>query len=112
MAFDPGIINQPQVEWKQPQEKLDRGVDFTDRLSGETSITLLSVTAVDTADGSDATAAIISSNPPPLVLPGTKTVQFRMQGGTTGKVYKVSVRAQGASGQVAEFDLELNVHEF
>lgn len=110
--FDPSLIALPAIAWKQPQEKLDRAVDFADRLDNAANITVAGVTAVDLADGSDATAAIIAATPAPFVPIATKLVQFRIQGGAAGSKYKITVRANGDSGQVAEFDIELNVVDF
>jgi hypothetical protein len=111
-TFDPDAIAQPAVAWKQPAEALDHAVDFSLRLKTAASIASCGITAKNKETLADATAEIIATNPAPQVLTGTKIVQFRAQAGTDGDVYLITVQAVANDGQVAEFDIELNIKEF
>jgi len=110
-TFDKTAIAMPGQAWKQPNEVLDLAVDFVERLTSAT-ITVGSVTAVELPDEADASAAIIETSPAPFVQPLSKAIQFRLKAGEAGKDYKVTVIANGADGQVAEYDLVLHILEY
>jgi len=97
---------------KQPFEKLDRFVDFSNDLPNSDLASIVSVTAIKKSDGSDATSTVIETiSPAPFIPPGTKKVQFRVKGGIDKVIYKITVRASGSGGQQLEADVWLNVKD-
>jgi hypothetical protein len=66
------------------------GFDFKARLPGETSLVSAVVSAIDTDDDSDATSIILVS--PNAVISGTRAL-FSLQGGVSGKKYKITMLA-------------------
>lgn len=79
----------------------DGGGPLTD---GET-LTAATVTATLQPAGTDATAALISDV---AVYQGTQ-VRYKLKGGTAGKDYQLTVRAETSNGQKFEERLPLKV---
>jgi hypothetical protein len=91
---------------KTPYIKSYFSVDFSQQLGLAEALQSATVTA-ETPDGTDVTAQMISSSPPPAIA-GSQVI-FWYQNGTIGQVYIVRVKAVTSLGQQLESDVEIHV---
>jgi hypothetical protein len=86
---------------KTPYEAFTCSFDFT-AVIGTDAMTLVSVTAT-AVNGTDVSNIIIASSPVPAIIPSTDKVAFRIQNGSLGATYKISVKViDSVNGQQFE----------
>ena len=94
---------------KQSSESSPAAFDFKDRLPSGMSVVSATVSAIDTADGSDATSLVLQS--PTASISGTRA-GFIVQNGTSGKTYKITMLAMiSGAGTLLEEQLLLIVDD-
>lgn len=95
---------------KQPFEALDCALDFQNVLAAGASIaSITSVTAQDTLTGTDSTAAVLATSPPPAI--SGSQVQFRVQDGADGGRHLITVRIVASNGEQFESEVKLIIEE-
>lgn len=95
---------------KQPLEKFYQGVDWSEALPEGRTIVVCTVSALDLADGSDATGVILGSSGAAIDSTGSKT-SVQLRGGTNHHRYKVTFRATLDDGEILEEDLTVVVED-
>ena len=99
------VLNPPIT--KTAFESYNCGVDFSKRVGTDT-ISIVSVTATNANTGSDATGSVIAASPTPFI--SAKSIVFRVQGGTAGQTYLISVRVlDSTTGETFDGQIYLTV---
>jgi len=96
--------------YKQPWEEVAAGtwgVDYSNDLKTGETITSATITVTD-SDGNDVTASLTSGSV--QISDGSK-VSIKFVGGTSGEIYKVTVRAISDGGSKYEAEFEIVVRE-
>jgi hypothetical protein len=90
---------------KQPGEKLDYDIDFSDWIpSGDTIVS--AIVSVEIQPD-----ALLVADTPATIQPGGKAVKVWIQAGTSGKTYQVNVVATTAGGRIKEVEFRVRVKE-
>lgn len=90
---------------KQPGEKLDYDIDFSDWIPSSDQI-VSAIVAVEIAPDA---ALLVDS--PATIQPGGKAVKVWVEAGTHGKTYQVNVVATTSGGRIKEVEFRLRVKE-
>ena len=98
----------PSTLTKQPSENYPLALQYYGNLPVGTSLSSAALSAIDLLDDSDATNIVLAS--PTGTISGTQ-VLFRVQGGATGKNYKITCLATLSDGSILEDEITLTVTE-
>lgn len=90
---------------KQPGERLDYDIDFSDWIPSSDTI-ISAVVSVELAPD-----LLLVADTPALIQPGGKSVKVWVEAGTSGKTYQVNVVATTAGGRIKEVEFRIHVKE-
>jgi hypothetical protein len=91
---------------KQPSETFIVAIDFVRELDAGETITIQAVTSKKLADGSDSSGTFLTSPS----ISGSK-ILVRVQGGATGDMHRVQMRATTSNANVYEHEIDVPVEE-
>lgn len=91
---------------KDPNEKFNIGMDFAPAIPTGKSLTTVTGTVFDEADGSNVSASLLSSMG--ATLSGTQAI-LQLRGGADGHVYRVVLTATLDDGEVIKDGFVLSV---
>lgn len=95
---------------KQPWEKLDYELDFSE-LIGTAAITTIDEAIAVRVDTGENAEGFLSSSPAPAISGDGKRIIFWLENGLTGVQYKLTFRVTTNDGQKLEADVFIKVKE-
>ena len=89
---------------KQPVERIDYDIDFSEYLAGDTILASPAPTVAITPAGSLNQDVV-------AVMTGSKKVKVWLTGGTSGQTYKVEVTVNTTAGRVKQVEFRVRVKD-